>query len=109
RQETMPRPVITTRRMRKCPSEAVGRGEQADAEAFGAVDFAAIDADAAVGNAEDQRAVDGALDMDVVGDLLGGRQDLAEEFHLARAQGTAAAGVALPAEVEADQLPHGIE
>src|SRR5690606_8042247 len=56
-----------------------------------------------------QRAVDGALDMDVIGDLLGGRQDLAKEFHFARAEGTAAAGVALPAEIEADQLPHGVQ
>src|SRR5690606_25719714 len=109
RQETMPRPVITTRRMRKCPSEAVGRGEQADAEAFGAVDFATIDGHAAIGDAEDQRTADGTFDMDVVGEFLRARQHLAEELHFAGTQRTATARIALPAEVEADQLPHGVE
>src|SRR5690606_15465576 len=85
------------------------RGEQANAQAFGAVDLAAVDADAAIGDTEDQRAVDGALDMDVVGDFLGGRQYLTEEFHLAATQSTSTARVALPAQIEADQLPHGIE
>src|SRR5690606_29022266 len=72
-------------------------------------DFAAIDADGAVGDGQDQRTIDRTLDVNVVGDFLGGRQDLAEELHFARTQGAAAAGIALPAEVEAYQLPHGVE
>jgi len=47
--------------------------------------------------------------MDVIGHLLGGRQNLTEELHLAGTQRASAAGVALPAEIKADQLPHGIE
>src|SRR5690606_1197202 len=73
------------------------------------VDFAAIDADSTIGDGEDQRAIDGALDVQVVGNFLGGRQYLAEEFHFARAQRTASPGVALPAEEKSDQLPHGIQ
>src|SRR5690606_11185950 len=72
-------------------------------------DFAAIDADAAIGNSQGQRAVDGALDVQVVSDFLRGGQHLAEEFHFAGAQGAATAAVTLPAEEEADQLPHGIQ
>jgi hypothetical protein len=82
---------------------------QADAQAFGAVDLAAIDANAAIGDGQDQRTGDGAFDLDVVGDFLGSRQYLPEEFYLARTERATAAWVALPAEEEADQLPHGVE
>src|SRR5690606_34598873 len=91
------------------PLETVGGGEQADSQTFGAVYLATIDADAAIGDGQDQGAVDGALDMNVVGELLGGRQHLTEELHFTGAQRPAAARVALPAEEEAYQLPHGIQ
>ncbi len=47
--------------------------------------------------------------MNVVGDFFGGRQHLTEKLHLARAQGAATAGVALPAKIETNQLPHGVK
>ncbi|MNJ48214.1 hypothetical protein D3C77_434010 [compost metagenome] len=47
--------------------------------------------------------------MQVVRDFLGGGQHLAEELHFARAQCAPAPGIALPAEEETDQLPHGIQ
>src|SRR5690554_7630048 len=47
--------------------------------------------------------------MNGVGDLLRIRQYLTEEFHLAGAQCAAAALIAEPAQVEADQLPHGVQ
>src|ERR1700712_3226522 len=108
KQETMPRPVITTRRMR-IPLEIVSGGEHADPKACGGVDFATVHGHRTVGNGQVQLAFEDALDLDVVSDLFGGRQDLAEEFHFARTQRTAPARQTLPAQEKADQLPHGIE
>src|SRR3990167_2685551 len=79
------------------PLETVGRSEQADAQAFVAVDLAAIDTHAAVGDGQNQRAGDGAFDMNVIGNFLGRRQDLTKELHFAGTQGATATGVALPA------------
>src|SRR5213079_1708651 len=69
KQETMPRPVITTRRMR-IPLEVFSGGEHADPEAFGGVDFATVHGDRTVGDGQVQFAFEDALDLNVVGDLL---------------------------------------
>src|SRR5690606_26064712 len=47
--------------------------------------------------------------MNVIGDFLGGRQNLAEERDFPRSQSATATWDALPAAVEADELPHGIQ
>src|SRR5471030_790754 len=88
KQETMPRPVITTRRMR-IPLEIFSGSEQADPKAFGAVDIATINAHGAVGDCQDQFAFHGAFDMDVVGNLFRGREHLTVKLHFARTERTA--------------------
>lgn len=62
-----------------------------------------------VRRAHNQAAVNDAFEMDTVGDFLRGRQNLTGEFHFAYAQRTAFAFTAKPAQIEANQLPHGIE
>src|SRR5471032_2278659 len=108
KQETMPRPVITTRRMR-IPLEIVSGSEHADPKGFGSVDLAAVDTDRTIGNGQVQLAAQDTLDMNVIGHLLGGRQHLAEELHFARTQCATTARQTLPAQEETDQLPHGVE
>src|SRR5690606_6807176 len=44
-----------------------------------------------------------------IGDFLRGWQNLTEKLHFARTQGAAPAFIAQPAQVEANQLPHGVE
>src|SRR5690554_5202513 len=87
----------------------IGGSKQADTKTFGAIDFTTIHADCAIGNCQNKRAGNGALDMNVVSDFFGSGQNLAKEFYLARTQRTAATGITLPAKVKADQLPHGIQ
>src|SRR5690606_4512965 len=106
RHEAMPMPVMA---MRRLISEVLGGSEQAHAEVLGGVDLAAVLRHAGVALVDHQLAVDHAADVDLVGDLGGGRQHLAEELHLAAAQGAAATGRAQPGEVEANQLPHGVQ
>src|SRR5690606_5328987 len=130
-EETMPRPVTTTRRMvfpilqsLRAPrwpqlSHQVGSGgarfhrgraaEQADAHILTGVDDLAVGLEHAVGDAHDQLAIDDALQVNLIDHLLYVRRHLAGEFDLADAQGAALARSADPAEVEADQLPHGVQ
>ena len=49
------------------------------------------------------------FEMDTVGDFLRGRQNLTGEFHFAYAQRTAFTFTAKASQIEANQLPHGIE
>src|SRR5690554_248943 len=109
RHETIPRPVTTTRRMEASYLEIRGRGEQADPQVFRLINFTPIDRHRAIGNAEDQSPGDDALDMNMVSHLLGFRQDLASELDLTAAEGAATSRVAKPAQIEAHQLPHGIQ
>src|SRR3954462_15174824 len=82
KQETMPRPVITTRRMR-IPLEIFSGSEDADTQAFSGIDFTPVHADRTIGDGQIQLAFEDALGVNVVGDFLGGRQNLAEELHFA--------------------------
>src|SRR4249919_1657442 len=107
RQETMPRPVMTTRFMSRS-SHAVGGSEQPHAQVGRGVDLAAVDQHAGIGDGEHELALDHPLHLDFVLDQLGGRHHLAGELDLADAQRAAAAGIALPHQEEADQLPHGV-
>src|SRR5690554_2109312 len=109
RHETMPRPVTTTRRMEASYLEIRGRGEQADPQVFRLINFTPIDRHRAIGNTEDQSPGNDALDMNVVGHLFGFRQNLTGEFHFTAAEGTTTSGMAKPTQVEAHQLPHGIQ
>src|SRR5690606_19857604 len=106
RQETMPLPVTTTRRI---GSEPGGVGEQADLEVLRRVDLAAVDRHGGVGDGHDQLALDHPADVDAVAHQLRARQHLAAELDLADPERAAAAGQALPGQPEADQLPHRVQ
>src|SRR5690242_14192673 len=109
-EETMPRPVTTTRliqvpewwsdgsgssRGALC-QRGRGVGEQADLQPLGFIDHLAIHFHDAVGDAHHQLAHDYALQIDDVGDLLGGGQHHAGELHFIHAQRAAAANTAHP-------------
>src|SRR5690606_17542501 len=83
--------------------------EQADAHIGASIDDLAVRFEHAVGDAHDQLAVDDALQVDLVDHLLDVRGHLAGELDLADAQRPTLAGAADPAQVEADQLPHGVQ
>src|SRR5262245_640794 len=85
--ETIPIPVTTTRRMLPSSVALV----EADAEVGRRIDGVPVGFQNPVADAHDQAAVDHPLHLDLVGDLLDLRRDLAGELHLAAAQGPAAA------------------
>src|SRR6266481_7961175 len=129
--ETMPIPVTTTRlmvflswkssneRLRGCPlgrrrsrrrlQGRHGVAEQADLHVLHFERDDAVDLYDSVGDAKHEFAHDHALELDVVGDLLGGGQDHAAELHFADAERTAPAQTAGPTEEEAHHLPQRIE
>src|SRR5690348_10776115 len=106
RQDTIPIPVTTTRRIRSEPRHG---GEQADAQVLGGVDVAAVHEHAPVADHHREFLSQHALDVYHVADLARARQHLAEETHRAHAQRAAAPRLPEPGEEEADQLPHGIQ
>src|SRR5208283_3087100 len=63
----------------------------------------------AVGNAENQLALEYTLDVHAVDDLPHGREHLLGKLDLADAQGAAASRQTEPAEEESGQLPKRIE
>src|SRR4249919_3433268 len=85
RQETRPRPVMTTRFMAR-PSETFGGSEQADAQVGGGVDLAPVNQHAGVGNGEHELALDHPLQIDFVPDQLGVGHHLAGELDFADAE-----------------------
>src|SRR5690606_17538460 len=105
RHETTPIPVTTTRRI----SETLGGRKQAHAQVGGQVDLAPVDQGAAVGDHQVQAAAHGAADVHLVAHQLRVRKHLAAELDLPHAQRAAAAGGAQPGQVEAAQLPHGVQ
>lgn len=76
---------------------------------MGEIDVLAVTGNPAISNPHDQLAFNHALQVNVIGDFLGGGQDLAGKFQLAATQGAAAAKVAFPAEEKPYQLPHGVQ
>ncbi len=90
-------------------SEAFGGGEQAHPQVPGGIDLPAVHFEPAVGDPQHQLAGDDALDVDGVLHQLRLGQYLAGELHLAHAQRPAMPGIAQPAEVETDHLPHGVQ
>lgn len=89
--------------------EAVSILEQADTQVGGGINLFTVNRYAAVSDAHDQLALDHTLQVDAVGDLFGGWQDLTGKFHFATTQGATAAFVAFPAQEEAYELPHGVK
>ncbi len=59
--------------------------------------------------AHNQTTVNNAFEVNTVSDFLCRRQYLAGEFHLANSQRAAFAFATEPAQIEAYQLPHGIQ
>src|SRR5690349_16450339 len=100
-EETIPRPVTTTRRMsvsfvrlqsprwprsfneRGSAADGLAAAEQADAHVLAGVDDLSVGLEHAVGDAHDQAAVDDPLQVDLIHHLLDVGGDLAGEFHLA--------------------------
>src|SRR5690349_968188 len=83
--------------------------EQPDLQVLAFVDDFAVDFDDAVADAEDELAVDDALDVDAVGDFFGVGQNLTGELDFADAERAARARGAGPTKVKAEQLPDGIK
>lgn len=76
---------------------------------MGSINNLAVHRNLAIRDAHYQLAFDQALDIKFVDHFFACRQDFAGEFDFAAAQRTALAGIAAPAEVKANQLPHGVE
>src|SRR5690606_774194 len=120
-EDTIPRPVTTTRlmiltfsRTSRCeggagPSSSFLVLRQADAQVARLVDGLAIGLQPAVRRAENEAAAHDALEVDAVFEELGMLADRALERHPAGGKPQAAAGFAQPAEEEAGQLPHAVE
>ena len=73
------------------------------------INFFAIGQQAGVTNGHVELAFNHTLDVDFVGDEFDLWPHFAGKFDFARAQGTAPARQLQPSEVEANQLPHGIQ
>src|SRR5579871_1757751 len=86
-----------------------GVAEQADLQILHFEGEIAVDPHDAVGDAQDELAHDHALELDIVGELAGGRQNHAGEFDIADAECAALAKPAGPAKEKADHLPERIE
>src|SRR6266545_1802152 len=110
-EETIPKPVTTTRFMlsARCCRGFDGVLEQADLQAGGLVDRVAVGMHEAVGDAQDQLAQHYALEMHMEGQLLHRWHDHAGELDLADTQRAAAAGGLHPAQEEAQALPQGVQ
>src|SRR6185437_6754496 len=112
--ETTPMPVTTTRVMNtsqnRSRSGAAGPGaDQADAHVGDLIHPLAVRLQPTVGDREIELALEDALDVDAVENLLGARQHLVGELHLADAERPAAARQAQPAEEKARHLPQRIQ
>src|SRR5260370_36342420 len=108
-EETMPKPVTTTRFMSarcRCWNGVLG---QSDPHVERLVYRVAVGLHEAVGDAHHQPAQDHALAVHVVRELLDGWDDHAGELDLAHADRAAAARRLHPAQKEAQQLPHRID
>src|SRR5690349_22672041 len=110
-EETMPKPVTTTRRMsgNRRSRRGVSVLEQADLHVEHLEGGGAVGMDEAVGDAHDQPAQDHPLHVHMIGQFLDGRHDHAGELDFAHPEGAAAARRLHPAEEEARHLPQRVE
>jgi hypothetical protein len=99
---------MTTRRITNF-LEIFRGGEQTDTQAGSMIDLAPVNFDGTIGDTHIERAPDDAFYVDSVGYQGILRCDLPGEFYLSGAQRPPASGTAVPAQVESDQLPHGIK
>src|SRR5882762_7667014 len=108
-EETMPKPVTTTRFMSAHGRRWNGVLGQPDPHVERLVYRVAVGMYEAVSDAQHQPAQDHALEMHVVRELLDGRNDHAGELDLAHADRAPAARRLHPAEEEPQQLPHRVK
>src|SRR5690606_9806244 len=83
--------------------------EKADPQVACLVDGLAVGLQPSIGRTKYQASAHHALKVDAVLNLFGRRRHHAAELDLARGDGAALAGLAQPSEIEASQLPHGVE
>src|SRR5882724_7423725 len=83
--------------------------EQRDFQVAHTIDNLAVRLEPAVRDAEHEFGPHHALDVDPIDELPDGRQHLAGQLDLARADGAATAGRSGPAEEESNHLPQGVE
>jgi hypothetical protein len=108
-EETIPRPVTTTRPMTACRRGGRRFLREADFHVEGFVGRLAVGLHEAVGDSHDQPAQDHPFEVHVVGELADAGDDHAGQLDLAHAKCPAAARRLHPSQEEAQHLPHGIE
>src|SRR5664279_5472376 len=105
RQDTIPMPVTTTRRI----SESLRRTEQAHTQLAGHVYQTVVDIGATVSDHQRQPAAHHAAHVDLVTYQACILEHLAGELHFADTQRTPTSRFAQPRQEESRQLPHGIQ